>query len=454
MRVNVKRLTDIDGSRRSKNLKVNISVSFIVKIISIGLSYLVIPMTINYLDSEQYGVWMTLLAIISWMSFFDIGLGNGLRNKLTESLSKNDIESAKEYISTAYAAITTIVIFIFTVLIFIIPSLNWNKIFNTRTIDNRVFIGLVIIVVFFFLFNFILSLCNQLFYAVQESALTGVTSLLLNLFLLINILILKKISSGNIIYIGISYGIAMISSSIILTLYFFYKHKELIPKIKLIKRNKVKDILGIGVKFFIIQIAVVIIFTTDNMIITQLLGPAEVTSYNIAQKLFSAVIMVHTIIVTPLWSAYTEAYINGDIAWIKKLMLKLNILMVPIIICVIILVLLSDKIFKIWLGNTIAFPKYLIGFMALYTIISVWNNIYSYFLNGIGNLNLQMYTAIVGSIINIPLSVLFCKYFNFGNSGVILGTFISLSIFAIVGPIQTFYLLKKMEKNYVQIKES
>lgn len=449
MGANQKKIVDIDGCSRSKNVKVNISLSFILKIISIGLSYLLIPMTINYLNSEQYGVWMTLLAIISWMSFFDIGLGNGLRNKLTEVLSKNYIKSAKEYISTAYAAISTIVVFIFIVLIVIIPSLNWNNIFNTKTLSNSVFIELVIIVVCFFLFNFVLSLCNQLFYAVQESALTGIGMLLMNLFSLINILILKKISNGSLIYLGISYGLAMVTSSIILTIYFFIRHKELLPELRLVRKNKVKDILGIGIKFFIIQIAGVVIFTTDNMIITQVLGPTQVTSYNIAQKLFSAVIMGHTIIVTPLWSAYTEAYLKGDIAWIKKLLKKLNLLMIPIVIGVVILALVSNKILKIWIGDSIIFPKYLIAFMALYTLIAVWNNIYSYFLNGIGDLNLQMYTAIIAGIINLPLSVLFCRYLNLGNSGVILGTIISLSIFAIIGPLRTFSILKRMEKNHV-----
>lgn len=164
---NSKKNSDIDGGSRSKNVKTNISISFILKIISTGISFMVIPMTINYLNTEQYGVWMTLLAIISWMSFFDMGLGNGLRNKLTEALSKNDIKSAKEYVSTAYVAISIIVLIIFIVLIFIIPNLNWNMIFNTENTANSVFIELVLIVVGFFLFNFVLSLCNSLFYAVQ-----------------------------------------------------------------------------------------------------------------------------------------------------------------------------------------------------------------------------------------------------------------------------------------------
>jgi O-antigen/teichoic acid export membrane protein len=444
----------MDGKIRNKKIKSNISLSLILKIASMSLSFLVIPMTIDYLNTEQYGIWMTLLSVLSWISFLDIGLGNGLRNKLAESLSMDDVKSAKEYISTAYASIICIIIPIFIVLVILIPNINFNKIFNSQTITNSDLIILVIIVLCFFLFNFVLSLSNQLFYALQESALTGLSSLLLNVFLIINILILKQISRESLIYIGISYGISMVTSSMILTVCFFLKHNDLLPDISLIRKNKIKDILGVGIKFFIIQIAGVVIFATDNMIITQVLGPKEVTSYNIAYKLFSIITIGHTIIIAPLWSAYTEAYIKRDIQWIKRLLRKLNLLMIPIIISTFALVLLSNKIFEIWIGDKVIFPQYLIAFMGMYAVISVWDNIYSYFLNGIGMINLQMYAAIVEGVINIPLSILFCKYFHFGNAGVILGTSISLCIFAVIGPLQTHYVLKTIENDSEKIINS
>jgi Na+-driven multidrug efflux pump len=80
--------------------------------------------------------------------------------------------------------------------------------------------------------------------------------------------------------------------------------------------------------------------------------------------------------------------------------------------------------------------------MAIFIIISIWNNNYALFVNGIGKIKLQMYTAIIAGIINIPISVYFAKSLHYGSGGVILGTVVSLSIFAIVGPIQTYFLLK------------
>lgn len=435
----------VKSNKRSKNIVFNISLSFVFKVIGLGLSYIVIPLTVNNLSSEEYGIWITLLSMISWMGFIDLGLGNGLRNMLTESLAKNKIRNAREYISTAYATISIISVLVFILMIFIVPNLNWNIIFNTQNINNNTLKMLVIIVLFFFLLSFILSLCNQLFYASQEAALTGLSALFLNSLLIIFIVILKINDKCNLVTLAIAYGFSLIMSNIISTVYFFIRHKDLLPSIKLIDFKKIKDILGFGAKFFVIQIAVIIIFSTDNMIISQVLGPQEVKSYNIVFKLFSVITLVHTMVLAPLWSAYTEAYNKGDLQWIKKTLKIMNLLMIPIILCLIIISLCSNFIIKIWMGNDIQCSKLLVIFMALYTLISVWNNIYAYFLNGIGKLNLSLFTAVLAALINIPASIIFSKYMNMGNAGVILGSICSLLIGAITGPIQTYYILNKKE---------
>jgi O-antigen/teichoic acid export membrane protein len=235
----------------------------------------------------------------------------------------------------------------------------------------------------------------------------------------------------------------MVVSNLLLIYYFFKKHAEVKPSIKYIDLSRIKEIASLGVKFFIIQMAVLVIFATDNIIITQVLGPEHVTPYNVVFKLFSIITIGHSIILAPLWSAYTDAYTKGDIGWIRNILKKLNMLMIPIIIGVLILIIFARQIINIWIGPVIKFPYLLVLFMGIYTVISVWNNIYAYFVNGIGRIKPQMFSAILGGFINIPLSIYFAKYLSMGISGVILGTIVSLSLFAIIGPIQTYYILNK-----------
>jgi Na+-driven multidrug efflux pump len=160
--------------------------------------------------------------------------------------------------------------------------------------------------------------------------------------------------------------------------------------------------------------------------------------------------MIQGIILAPLWSGYTDAYAKGDMLWIKKVLKKMNLLMLPFVIAVICLIFFSKKIISIWVGSSVEVPYSLIICMGVYVIISIWSNIYAYCVNGMGKIDIQMITAIIAGIINIPLSIYFAKECFLGVSGVALGTICSLAIFAVVGPIQTYYMLGKKKYGKIQ----
>jgi len=434
------------GNVRSYKAKKNIYLGFIYRIANVGISYLLVPLTLGYLDENKYGVWMVLLSVLSWFSFLDIGLGNGLRNKLSEALASNQKEKARTYVSTTYAIITLISIGIFCLFLGVFPWVNWSHFFNISLVYSDELARLVFWVFLFYVLKFITSLCNQVFYAYQDSSQVNLTNLCSNLLILLFIYLLTKFTSGSLFFLGVGYSFLGFLVTLFFSIFFYAtKYREVVPSFKSIDFKEAKGLANLGIKFFILQIAVIIIFTTDNIIITQVLGPEYVTSYNIVFKLFSIVTFTHAIIITPLWSAYTEAYKKRDFLWIKKILKNLNKLIVPIIVVVILIAIFARKIISFWVGTDIEYSNLLVIFMATYVVISVWNNIYAYFLNGISRIKLQMWLAIIGGIINIPLSVYFAKYLYLGNGGVILATVISLSMFAIAGPIQTYNILRKEE---------
>ena len=119
------------NNTRNRMLTTNILYSSILKIISLLTSLLIVPITINYLNNEIYGIWMTITSILFWINTFDIGLGNGMRNYLTEAISQKDYTLGKKYISTTLSLLTLIALMIgFTVLIPLL-IIDFNKFFNT-----------------------------------------------------------------------------------------------------------------------------------------------------------------------------------------------------------------------------------------------------------------------------------------------------------------------------------
>ena len=100
----------------------------------------------------------------------------------------------------------------------------------------------------------------------------------------------------------------------------------------------------------------------------------------------------------------------------------------------VIMLLCSDFVYRVWVGNDIKIPFTMSLVMAAYIIINAWNGIYSQFLNGVGKVRLQLLLAVIGSAINIPLAISLAK--NTGLYGVILATTIISVASAIVTPIQ------------------
>ena len=103
------------GHARTVQAKINITGTFFLKGLGILLSLIIVPMTITYLSPERYGVWIALSSIIGWLSFFDIGFGNGLRNKFVEAIARGDKELAKIYVSTTYAILAIIITLVWAV---------------------------------------------------------------------------------------------------------------------------------------------------------------------------------------------------------------------------------------------------------------------------------------------------------------------------------------------------
>ena len=138
------------GNTRTVKAKKNIAFSFVLRIIQIATGILIVPLALNYLDTTKYGIWLVLGSVVGWFRLSDLGLGHGLRNKLAESLAKNNYQQARMYISTAYFSLLMIAGFAFLLFLFINHNLNWSSILNTKDVSNNELTLLVIYVFGFF----------------------------------------------------------------------------------------------------------------------------------------------------------------------------------------------------------------------------------------------------------------------------------------------------------------
>jgi O-antigen/teichoic acid export membrane protein len=425
------------GHERSRKVKVNILTAFLFKSINIAVSLLLVPLTLNYLTPIKYGIWLTLSSIIVWFDFFDIGLGNGLRNKFAEAVTKNDKILARIYVSTTYFILAIIVFVIYLLFLFMRPFLNWPQLLNTPPGMGLELSRLVFFVFTLFCIQFVFKLIGTILIADQKIGISSMFSVISNLLSLVIIYILTKTTSGSLIYLGIAMGMTPVIVLFVANMFFFSStYREYLPALKFVKLKYARNLAGLGFKFFLIQISAVLIFSSSNIIIAQIFGPAEVTSYNIVFKYFSIITMFFSIILMPFWSAFTEAYHKQDFSWIKINTKKLVKTWIVISIGISVMVVISKFVYRIWVGDAVHISFLLTLLMAFFSIINSWNSIFVSFLNGVGKIKLQLYFGMFVALLNIPLSIFFAKNLKLGNAGVLLATCLSLLPCTILWPVQ------------------
>jgi Na+-driven multidrug efflux pump len=430
------------GQERTKKAKKNIVFSFILKIISVLVAFLLVPISLNYLGVEEYGIWLTLSSILGWLGYFDIGLGNGLRNKLTESFAKKEYHMGRIYVSTTYASVALIFAGVLLIFFSINPFLNWVKIINTSPHLASELNQLVMVVAFFLFGRFIVQLISTVVIADQNPSISSSFDVLSNIISLTVLFILKTLSIRSLLYLGITFSASPVFVfSVASIIYYNGKYKYIRPSIKYINFKYFKELGGLGIKFLFIQLAFLIIFSMNNFIISYLFGPSMVTPYNIAYKYFSNVYMIYVIILYPFWSAFTDAYVQGDIAWIRNSLNKLLKIWTLMCFGIVVMIIFSNLFYKFWVGSSVQIPFMVSLLMGLFIAIFAWFNTFCFFINGTGKITLQLVVYLFAAIINIPLILFFGKYLNLGLTGVILSNIISMIPIAIYMPLQTYKII-------------
>lgn len=404
--------------KRSANLIRNIIGSFFNKGASIVISLLLIPLTIKYLSVDEYGIWLTLSSIVAWIAYFDVGLGHGFRNRFTEAKSKGDDVMARKYVTTTYVMLSIIFGLILLVTECLNQYLDWSTVLKVD-LDNRILKNVVSILLLGSCVNFVLHVATIMLSADQKPAYSSFITTLGQAISLLAIFLLVKYTESNIFYLAICLSwIPCLVLLFISILLFKFKYKEYKPSWQNIDFSLLKNIVGLGGKFFIIQLSMLVIFQITNVLLSRILGPQSVTEYNIVYKYFSVTQMVYNIILSPFWSAFTEAYAKGDRDWMKKITKKLNQVWLLLSFINFCLLLVSPYIYKFWIGSELNISWSLSIFMCVYISILSFSNAKMVLLNGIGKVTVQMYVYIFCSLFSIPLCVFFCE--RYGIPGVLI----------------------------------
>ena len=428
-------------------LNKNILLSIIIKMLNIVFVVLIVRRSIDLLGIEEYGIWTAITSIATWISLLDIGIGNGLRIELRRCFLENNWKEARTLLNTAYIFVggfCMVVLLLFFVLWW---NIDWASFFNIKSYSVHNINLLVLITVIGLVLQLIFSLIQPVLNANLDSGLVGIFFAISNGLIFIYLLFADQ-HTINIMQYAFLNAFLPVFAYLGFSIYYFVKYlPQLVPNLKETDFKKIREILWVSAKFFIIQISAILMYQMTSFLIIRYFSPTDVTEYNVAFRYFNLFYVVFITILQPLWSSSTDAYLRGDIEWITKTVKKYILLWVFIVFTIILGYFLRDWAFQVWLKNVPVSPK-IAFYVALYMAILCWNNIFLYVVNGTGRIHFQFILAIVTMLLFFPVTHFLVKVLNWGIDGIFLSNLAFLLVFSVCMPLQNYFLLKNNKQGF------
>lgn len=398
---------------------------------NILVQLILVPVSIKYVSKESYGLWITLSSMITWLNIMDVGLSYGLRNKLSEAMATDRKDLCQSYVSTTYFLLLLVGIGGCAMVSVVVYFLDWRTVLSIpKDLSYAQFILILVLIVASFFITFLLKPISAVCYATHKPFFDSLMTFLASFLNLVLIYAMTRFyAQGNLLVLAVVFCFTPILVNILFSGVLYRGiYKTFSPAYRYVHMQYARSLTSLSGKFFIIQIAATVVFTTDNFMISHYFGNEEVASYNIVQRYFSVPILLLNMILVPFWNLFTDAYIRQDKQWIRDTMTKL--FMVSGLLCLgcMVMVSCSGFAYHLWLGNMMDIPLGITISVSVYTILLLVGSVLTTFINGTGKVKLQMTTSMLTSVLHIPLAMVAIKVFHMGVVGVVVASCVWLML--------------------------
>lgn len=435
----------------NRELIIGIVNSLFVKIGSLLVVFFTTPVYMRYFRNQAVlGIWFTLVSAFNMFLQFDLGIGNGLRNRLTETLAEDNIEKTKEYITSAYVFISIFILCVGSAFLIAIYFLPINIILNVSemAISSDALKHGISICVIGLCGQCVFRLITSMYYALQKAAIPSFLLFLSNLFLLLVVLFAPKTGSieNHFIFLSVAHAVVTNIPPIVATVWAFrHELSKFIPSLKYFDLDVGKDLLKLGLTFFLLQAAGLLITNCLELLITTFVSPEKTVDYQVYYKIFSLPSTLFFLVLTPFWSAITKARAEKRYIWLRNVH-KLVVGMIFLVaIGAFLLVPFVPFVVKIWLQEQASqveiLTKYSLWF-AFWCGANMWLHGNCTFANGLEWMQVQKAMVLPCGLLNILGAYVTTR---FTDSWLSILQF-NIAILLLIGTVQAVFIHKNLNR--------
>jgi O-antigen/teichoic acid export membrane protein len=390
-----------------------------------------LPIAVRYLGREQYGFWVTISTTIMMLAVLDLGIANTLTNCISRAYAERSDEMARRYYATAFWATCAVATALGLLGALSWHLIDWGKLFGLRDPAVAQQAGMCAAISFgYVLLTLPLGLANKVMGGYQRVPVANAFAMLNSALSLVAIVVVVRIH-GTVVDLMAAFCAAMLTGTILLNLWMGLRHEPRIrPTLRRVHLDIAREIMSHGMLFFLLQIAGLAVFNTDNLIIAHFLGAEQVTPYAVTWRLVGYASVLQSLLVPSLWPAFSEAYVNHDLAWIRTAYHRvMGATVLTVIPTALFLGFAGRWIIGVWAGKAAVPGSVLLWGMCFWIVLLSITVNQGALLAATQRIQLQAIYSSLAAVLNLILSIVLVQHL--GATGVLLGTIISYLVFIV-----------------------
>ncbi|MEP3672558.1 MAG: oligosaccharide flippase family protein [Hyphomicrobiales bacterium] len=394
--------------------------------------FAVVPIALNYLGPEKYGLWMAATSLVMVLiSFGDGGISNSLITAVAKAKERGGHDEVRAMIGAAAAIIIPLSMTICLLAFLLVQFVDWQWVFNLRSALLASEAQKVVLVVLSSVaIGFVVNIIMRARHGLQQIPSVNFWETLASLAILPAIYAAVFFNS-DMVWVTIAVAMTPLAVKAFGSLLFLARNSDFIPKVRDVTFSNSKSIAASGSVFFIITISQAIAIQSDQVLIANIIGTKDVADYSVMNRLFTVPYIAANFLLLSLWPAFSAASARGDFQWIRSTFWKV-FWGVGIFGCVIssLLYFFLDDILKLWVGDIIK-PDFWLSFgMLLYAVFLILVGICSTLSVSLDIRRPQIWISLSMMIVNLPLSYFLIH--EIGAGGAIIATAVSYLLCMII----------------------
>ena len=308
------------GQERYRRAAWTTLVMIMARMSNILTGLITVPITLSYLGEDLYGVWMALTGFVGFLSFYDFGIGTGLRNMLIKCAARDDDGMARTLIFNAMFALTILSSVMILSVLTLFPHIPWEELIKCKNLSSiPQILPTAQTVVILFALGLPITQLQNIANAYQRGY-WGYLCILAGRILGF-LFVVWCVHAGQPMwllaggYVGAPFLVTLIGWAV-----FLMASPSLRPWRVGLDTMLMKQLFGIGFYVLIHHISFALINTSGLLLIANTIDAASGVPYSVTQQMVNVSNVIPMALMVGISPAVGEAWHRSELPWIKKML--------------------------------------------------------------------------------------------------------------------------------------